>query len=693
MKTALTPVLLAVALVAGLIAGLTGGPVGGPLFGPVAAMAAAPAVPSLAVPAAAGSIVTWDGQRDVGALMAEARQAWNLADQDAVILLDEVRMTYAEDGRLRQERHRVVWIFTDWAVDNFADLRVPWDSERQKLTVQALRVWRDGRWIAARPTAVVETTPFALRSAPDYTGIRETMLLHDGVELPCVLECDYVIEDTVAPCGWTGWEDGQWIFPQAVPVVESRLVLESPAGKPLTVRAAAGSVAGLSAEPETCDAVSAAAPKSSGLTAACYRLRKLPPSPLPAIDDPASILPHVQWSTFADWDAFGRAINAEFRSNLEPGPALKDSLQTLLAGALGAREKAWRIEAFLHRSMRRIDYDGRFFPARLRPVDRVFDTAYGADLDLARLAAALFQEVGCRVELWFGSHGNGEIDEGVPTLARMRLDGLSLYWLSDEESLDAVWEIEPGRLDFTHTSTIGRTLWRLPRTNPGNPEWRQLTTVRGSNWKPSFCKVACDLRWDADKKSWLGEGWLAADAVLCPDRQAGSEVSAVRKHLDGVVGGIVAGMVVQDFSPRSRGSDMVEWRFDLQPSAAKRDSLGRLPVVIGSPSGGLRDVLPHDVDLSQAERGSPVRLPGQLVETVRVSLALGGLEVVRLPEPVDLDNDVGSLDLTVERDGQKVTIIRTIRLTQIDVAPEQWPALRELLLAEADPGNRTVLLR
>lgn len=687
MKTAWTSVLLTLALAVGLAASLAGGP----LFGPVAALAAAPAAPSLAVPAGAASIMTWDGQRDVGALMAEARQTWNLADQDAVILLDEARMTYAEDGRLRQERHRVVWIFTDWAVDNFADLRVPWDSERQKLTVQALRVWRDGHWIAARPTAVVETTPFALRSAPDYTGIRETMLLHDGVELPCVLECDYVIEDTQAPDGWTGWEDGQWIFPQAVPVVESRLILESPAGKPLQLCAVDGCVASLTAEPSACEPTTAAS--GAGLAARCYEMRKLAPSPLPAIDDPASMLPHVQWSTFADWDAFGQAINAEFRSGLDLGPALKDSVQTLLAGALGVREKARRIEAFLHRSMRRIDYDGRFFPARLRPVDRVFDTAYGADLDLARLAAALFQEIGCKAYLEFWSHGNGEIDEGVPTLARMRPRALSLFLMDDNERLDADWEIEPGRLDFSQTSFLGHTVWRLPQLGIGNPELVQLMTMRGSDWRPSFCKVACDLRWDADKKSWLGEGWLAADAVFCPERLVGSEISGIRKHLNGVVGRFATGLAVQDFSSSGPSIEHVEWRFDLQPSAAKRDSLGRLPVVIGSPAGGLRDVLPHDVDVSQAERGSPVRLPGPLVETVRVTLALGGLEVVRLPEPVKLANDAGSYELAVERQGHKVTIIRTIRLTQIDVAPEQWPALRELLLAEADAGNRTVLLR
>lgn len=687
MKTALTPVLLALALVAGL----TGGLAGGSLCGPVAAMAAAPAAPRLAVPAGAASIMTWDGQRDVGALMAEAHQTWNLTDQDAVILLDEARVTCAEDGRLRQERHRVVWVFTDWAVDNFADLRVPWDSERQKLTVQALRVWRGGRWIAARPTAVVETTPFALRSAPDYTGIRETMLLHDGVELPCVLECAYVIEDTVAPNGWTGWEEGQWIFPQVVPVVESRIVLEAPAAKPLTVRAAAGSVVGLSAEQGFFgEQVLVAAPSGPGLAASCYRMRKLAPAPLPAIDDPASILPHVQWSTFADWESFGKAIDAGFGRDLNLGTALRDSVKSLLKDACDEIDEARRIVDFVHRSMRRIEYDGRFFPTRARPVDRVFETAYGSDLDLARLARALLHEAGIFASPAFFGLGPGEIDERVPTLARMRLHGLRLF---KAELAELYWDAAREALRSSDADFHGRARWYLGKSDPAVYAGVSPSMVADLNWTERACEIGCQLRWDDQMKGWAGEGRLRASGIFDPSDEIKGSAAAARKHLDSVVAGVVAGLSVRDYSPWRVEPNIVEVDFDLKPSAAARDTLGRLPVVIGSPAGGLQEALPHDVDLSHAERGAPVRLPCKMKQVVRVTLALGGLEVVRLPEPVKLANDSGSFELTVERQGHKVTVIRTIRLTQIDVAPEQWPALRELLLAEADAGNRTVLLR
>ena len=174
---------------------------------------------------AAAAAMSYDGSFDVTAALEEAGRTWDLNAQDAVFLLESARFTWTEDGRLREERHRLIWISTDFGQETYADLRLPWDSDRQTLTVKALRVLRDGRWIEARPTAIVDTTPFALRNAPDYTGVRETMLLHDGVEIPCVLECAYVIEDKVpfrAGC------DGAWTFRHADPALESRLILEGP---------------------------------------------------------------------------------------------------------------------------------------------------------------------------------------------------------------------------------------------------------------------------------------------------------------------------------------------------------------------------------------------------------------------------------------------------------------------------------
>jgi len=79
---------------------------------------------------------------------------------------------------------------------------------------------------------------------------------------------------------------------------------------------------------------------------------------------------------------------------------------------------------------------------------------------------------------------------------------------------------------------------------------------------------------------------------------------------------------------------------------------------------------------------------------------VGEREVVRVPEEVALENEVGHFRLTVEHEGSDITITREIAVgagdgsgAALSVEPADWPSLRALLLEEADPRNRTILLK
>ena len=114
--------------------------------------------PALAAEAPAGE------KPDVRALLQQARAAYDLEAEDAVFLLDSVREDWTADGRRVHSVHRIVFIRTGLAIRRLADLRVPYDHERQSFVVNALRTWRlsDERWIESGPTARVETLPLSL---------------------------------------------------------------------------------------------------------------------------------------------------------------------------------------------------------------------------------------------------------------------------------------------------------------------------------------------------------------------------------------------------------------------------------------------------------------------------------------------------------------------------------------------------
>jgi hypothetical protein len=614
-------------------------------------------VPRLA-PAAPQS---FNGREDVGALLTEAQKTWPPAAQDALILVESARFTWLADGRLREERYRLVWINSSVAVRSYADLRVPWDSSRQTLTVKALRVWRDGRWIEHRPTAVVETTPFAFRDAPDYTGVRETMLLHDGVEVPCVLECDYVIEDKVA---YRAGFEGRWIFAQGDPALESRIVVEAPEGVGLRVAAPA--------EAERFEAA-----VTAGGAVQAYRMRKVAAAPSPATADPASYLPHATWSTFASREALGAPILKGFQDGLTLDTALRDSLSTLRATALGRTDLARRIAGFVKRSQRRVAYDPQLLWARARPASRTYDTGYGADFDLAILAGALFEEAGFEgVTPVFLHRGFTAPAERPPTLAEYDLRGV----LVRDGEARMLYDVAHG--------TLETGAW-----HKGSQPWTPGVDLPAARPAASRSETAIELRWDRDAVRWTVEGTAEATGMLNPIGVRDLAALDTRTQVERFAGAVVESLTVSGFSLADLGPDRASVRFEGAARPHKRDATGRLPLVIGDPAGGLMASLPADVHLYQTERGTPVQLPGTLEQTVMVHLRVGSLEMVRLPEAVEVTDAAGSFRLSVEHKDDEVTISRTIRLAKASYAPEEWPALRALLLAEGNAGNRTVLLR
>jgi hypothetical protein len=113
--------------------------------------------------------------------------------------------------------------------------------------------------------------------------------------------------------------------------------------------------------------------------------------------------------------------------------------------------------------------------------------------------------------------------------------------------------------------------------------------------------------------------------------------------------------------------------------------------------------LPADVHLYVGERASHVALPSAMRQSVAVTVKGDDVEAVRIPEEVALENATGSFRLSVdEGDDGSFTVTRELSIngsgspsgtSPVTVAPAEWPALRALLLEEADPRNRTIMLK
>lgn len=635
-----------------------------------------------AAAAARAEPLAWGGEHDVGALMALAEEHYDLETTDAVFLLDGRYVTFHDDGTRETTVHRIVWISTELATDAYADLRVPYDSASSTLGVHALRTWRDGRWwpheSELSPTAIVETTPRALITADDYTTIRETLLLHDAVEVPCILETAYTVtESRETSVG----AYGLWVLPRAYPSVRLELSLTLAAGDTLRYRSENGA-------PDPWIAAEGDHRTYRWTADVVDRLER------PLIGDPASYAPHVEWSTWESEAAFGDAIAASLEEAMVLSDVLRDTVAQLVEHEPIDLARARAVADYVNESTRSIHYDDSFWELRPRTATRTWETAYGHRLDRAVLAAALFREVGFTTVFVYRSEGYVE-GSGDGFVGLGRREGIAV-WVTGT-GVDAYCDPESGSLDVGETDLYARSLWFV-----GDPKGILGNVSRGLG--ASTYELIVTLE-PADEGGYSGTGFVNISGGLTPyDRLVGLDGECAR-YLERIAGAAASGASLTEHGVVRMHRDQVVAGFEFDVEEPEPDDRGRIELGVSDPPGGVLDRVPGSAHLYDAERGSPLALLGPMRQKVTLRLRIGEREVVRIPEASELENGVGRFSLTVEEEGDWITLVREIEVghDRVDaepweqgatvIAPEQWPELRGLLLEEADRSNRAILLR
>ena len=635
------------------------------IFAAVAALTTVLATPAWAVPEAAR------GGHDIGALMAAAEEHYDLTELDAALLLEQTTVCVAQ-GERSTTIHRIVWFSTELGSDTYADLRVPYNTETSTLTVETLRTWMDGRWWPHEsdisPTAVVATTPGALQSADDYITMRETMLLHDGVELPCIVETVYTITERI-PTGHGS--DGLWLFPKADPAVLTILAVDVPSGTTLH-------------HAELNGAPSPEMTTGEGSDSYVWRAEFTDRLDRPLVADAAAYVPCAVWSTWDNWDALAEALMGSMEEAAVLNAALTDTIARLVAAKPLALARAQAVVEFVNETTRAVRYDDSFWRFAPRAAKRTWATAYGHGLDRAVLAEALFEEVSCAATPVF----TGVALEGadaVPALARFER---VMLWVHDT---GAHYDPLQGTLSHGEAQFAGSCLW-----TPGS---RAPETVRA----PAVSGYELVLSLESDGEGgWTGSGVLDTDGALSAYENAVGIDGETGGHLGRVARTALDGAELEEHSLVRLERDRVAAGFSFTLEAPEPDQSGRTRLEMGDPTGGIADRLPSDVHLYAEHRDSPVRLSGAMEQTITLVLEPGERELVRVPEPRSLTNAAGSFRLTVERGADRTTITRALDLTPDDVGdrvggvilvrPNAWPDLRALLLEEADHRNRVLLL-
>jgi hypothetical protein len=616
-----------------------------------------------------------DGELNIVELMEIAKNEFDLSNEDAVLLYDGKTVTWQADGRLVNHIHKIIWIGTDIGSGQFGDHRVPYDSVNCTFDVETIRTWRDGQWWVTGPTGIVETLPYAVFHAYDYSNLREMMLLHDGIELPCILEISYTIEDKEP---FRKGADGLWLFMRDYPIVRSSFSVSFPAEEPCKTHA-------------TEDVPEVTVSDDAGAVSHFWTMGPLDAQPQPRTDDPASYIPHVSWSTWDSWSDYGSDLLGVFESAMDVDDLLRHSLDSLVEKARTDAEKAELIAEFVEQTVSSIHYPERYWLWSPRLATRTYSTAYGHGLDRAVLAASLFREAGLTAIPMFISRGYGDVDEGVPTLARMGDVGVAV----SGEGFPGCYDPERGDvISITTGGIFARTEWSLEAGNKPSVAMEVIEEVFSDLFdESSDFDMRIDLKYDSEGEKFSGTGCLAADGLANPLAKMRGLSDETKSYLGSVVSSIVDGADVTSYNPSQFDDLRVVVGFEFELKKPDLDSYDRIPLVIGTPSDGIAGMLPDDVQLFHQKRTSPIHLPSEMSQKIEIRLNMKGLETVYQPSDQTIENGAGNFAVTVKADQDRFTIVRELVLTNTAYGAEEWTDLRALLLADQHERNQTLILK
>lgn len=590
---------------------------------------------------------------DLDALWARAQNNYDLDREDAVILLESHRHSFTAAGDHAHRIHRLVWIGTAVGVREYADLRVPWNSAHADLEVEILRTWRDGRWwpdaAEISDTAVVHTLPHALDRADDYTAMRETMLLHDGVELGCIMETAYTITESGVSGG-----GGVFVIPQRDPAVLTELRVEAE-----TV-----------VHEERNGAPGTRVLEEGGRH---WSVELSPALARPTGSAPELHEPMIAWSTWRDWSGPARSWLQAFTRSIEPDADLETALAEHLNPSQSTRQRARAVGAFLKEMMRDVHYAEQPWNGHPRPAYRTLATAYGHELDRAVLAATLLRSAGLGAEPVLVGEKGALVAPDIP-----RLDEFTRILLLLEDLPDTFLDPADGLL-------------KGPDTTFGQPVW---IPARGARVLPAITRtgqlsVGLELKRDGD--GWSGPGSFQGQGFFSGLSALLAEDDLKAGYLTRLVDSVVPGLEVTGASPGSLRPEMTDVTLAVGAYQPPTDGLGRPALVVGRPAGGILDRLPRGVHVHDVARTAPIHGLGGRSQVVTVRLEVAPEDLIQVPEPVSLETLAGTFRLEVTQEDGWLTLTRTLSLGEGPFPAEQWPALRWLLLAEANPLNGTVV--
>lgn len=391
--------------------------------------------------------------------------------EDYVYLLQDGHLSVEANGHTSYTYRQVVQILTDEGASQFGQFSLPYDPVQQDMSIDWMRVYRDGRLVSEGAEHQQEAAPSVDQNAPIYSDVRMVQGSIAGVRPGAILDMSTTTVTSRPRVPGDYWF--VWNLNGLDRIVRSRFVVDRPESVSVRIR-------------EHGEGVASATTTEDGRRVTTWTTEDADPIEVELFAGfPNDVVQYVSVSGATSWEEIG----TWYEPFMDEEPVLGDDLiaahDAELAGAKTLRDSLEATYRWVAQDFRYVSLslgDGGYRPRQPR---QVFETGFGDCKDKTTLFVALARRLGV-VAYPVLVAIDGGVDPDVPTLrqfdhmvAALELDGETLYFdltsavipfgelppvLDDEGGLIVP---EPGRAEFVS----------LPATDPDDNEL--LVAVEG----------------------------------------------------------------------------------------------------------------------------------------------------------------------------------------------------------------------
>jgi len=324
-------------------------------------------------------------QADIKPILEEIRKAGGLKehpDANGLIVFEDTRTVFQEDGSSTSREHALVKVLTDKGKQMFATRKLPYHKRYSTVNVLLARVIKkDGRVVPVPKESMKDGTMAETQAMNILEeNFRRINVTFPGLEVGDSIEMD--VESISQPIVKGHYNDIM-LFQSGEPILRKEVVIDGPASNPLRFVVRNGKV------------------DSSRETKGDRIIYRWKVSDSPKVQEEMAMVPitdigvKVVASTFKDWKGlsrYGASLNA---GKTEPSEAMTTKVKELTAGLTTDKEKIMAIFRYVSQKIRYMGSSmdlGAFIEPHA--ASYTFEKQYGVCRDKSLLMMTMLKEIG-----------------------------------------------------------------------------------------------------------------------------------------------------------------------------------------------------------------------------------------------------------------------------------------------------------